>query len=131
MSVTVMSGVSKVAISLPEDAIETPRLTIDELAQRVGMTVRNLREWRTLGLLPPAEMRGRTGYYDASVEARIKGIQKLHADGFTLELIRRMLETSGESSDEVTGVKLGRACGIRLIGFRREGRREVVDRWTL
>ena len=65
------------------------------------MTVRNLREWRTLGLLPPAEMRGRTGYYDASVEARIKGIQKLHADGFTLELIRRMLETSGEAGEDV------------------------------
>ncbi|MGH7856147.1 MAG: MerR family transcriptional regulator, partial [Candidatus Binatia bacterium] len=38
-------------------------LTIDELAKGVGMTVRNLREWRTLGLLPPAEMRGRVGYY--------------------------------------------------------------------
>ena len=56
------------------------------------MTVRNLREWRTLGLLPAAQMRGRIGYYDASVEARIKEIQQLHADGFTLELIRRMLE---------------------------------------
>ena len=32
------------------------RLTIDELARRVGMTVRNLREWRTLGLLPAAEI---------------------------------------------------------------------------
>ena len=31
---------------------ERDDLTIDELARRVGMTVRNLREWRALGLLP-------------------------------------------------------------------------------
>jgi DNA-binding transcriptional MerR regulator len=79
----------------------TPELTIDDLAQRVGMSVRNLREWRTLGLLPPARMRGRNGFYDEAVVERVRGIQKLHAEGFTLELIRRMLETSGESGDDV------------------------------
>lgn len=76
-------------------------LTIDELAARVGMTVRNLREWRTLGLLPKAEMRGRVGYYDEAIVGRIEGIKRLHADGFTLELIRRMLEASGDSGDDV------------------------------
>jgi len=75
--------------------------TIDDLAQRVGMTVRNLREWKTLGLLPRAEMRGRVGYYDDAVVERIEGIKKLHADGFTLELIRRMLDAAGDSGDEV------------------------------
>jgi DNA-binding transcriptional MerR regulator len=79
----------------------TPELTIQDVAERVGMTVRNLREWRTLGLLPRAEMRGRVGYYDEGVVARIEGIQKLHAEGFKLELIRRMLEAGGESGDEV------------------------------
>jgi DNA-binding transcriptional MerR regulator len=78
-----------------------PMLTIDELAQRVGMSVRNLREWRTLGLVPPAEVRGRVGYYDEAVVERIETIQRLHEYGFTLELIRRMLETSGESGEEV------------------------------
>jgi DNA-binding transcriptional MerR regulator len=76
-------------------------LTIDELAQRTGMTVRNLREWRTLGLLPAAEVHGRVGYYDPAVVARVEGIQKLRAEGFTLELIRRMLEASGEAGEEV------------------------------
>ena len=36
-----------------------PALTIDELATRAGMSVRNLREWHGLGLIPDAEMRGR------------------------------------------------------------------------
>src|SRR4029077_21034473 len=71
-------------------------LTIDELSREVGMTVRNLREWRTLGLVPPAEIRGRVGYYDPAIVERIPAIQKLHAEGFTLELIRRMIETGGE-----------------------------------
>ena len=55
------------------------------------MTVRNLREWRTLGLLPPAEIRGRVGYYDESVVERIEGVKQLQAEGFPLDLIRRML----------------------------------------
>lgn len=76
-------------------------LTIDELARRVDMTVRNLREWRTLGLLPPATMRGRVGYYDEAVVERVGVVKTLHGEGFTLELIRQMLEAAGDSADEV------------------------------
>ena len=65
------------------------------------MTVRNLREWRTLGLLPRAEMRGRVGYYGPEVIERVERIQALHAEGFTLELIRRMLDAGGDAGDEV------------------------------
>jgi DNA-binding transcriptional MerR regulator len=65
------------------------------------MTVRNLREWRTLGLLPPAEIRGRVGYYDPSVVTRIEWIKQLHGQGFTLELIRRLLEASHGFGDDV------------------------------
>jgi DNA-binding transcriptional MerR regulator len=96
-------------------------LTIDELAQRVGMTVRNLREWRTLGLLPRAEIRGRVGYYDPAVVARIEGIQRLHAEGFPLELIRRMLDMSGDLGDEVM-----RFAGALRAPFREQDA-PVVD----
>jgi len=102
----------------PDDAAS---LTIDELAQRVGMTVRNLREWRTLGLLPRAEIRGRVGYYDPAVVARIEGIQRLHAEGFPLDLIRRMLDASGELGDEVM-----RFAGALRAPFR-EHDAPVVD----
>jgi len=89
------------ALADHDDRGDLPTLTIDDLARRVGMSVRNLREWRTLGLLPPAQMRGRNGFYSEAVVERIRGIQKLHAEGFTLELIRRMLEASGESGDDI------------------------------
>jgi DNA-binding transcriptional MerR regulator len=100
---------------------EDKALTIDDLAQQVGMTVRNLREWRTLGLLPPAEIRGRVGYYDPSLVTRIEGIQQLQAQGFPLELIRRMLDASGELGDEVM-----RFAGALRAPFR-EGDAPVVD----
>jgi DNA-binding transcriptional MerR regulator len=76
-------------------------LTIDELAQSVDMTVRNLREWRTLGLLPAPEKRGRVGYYGPEVVSRVKWIQQLHGQGFTLELISRLLDASDGSSEDV------------------------------
>ena len=73
-------------------------LTIDQLAQRTGMTVRNVRAHQSRGLLPPPEVRGRTGYYGAEHVARIELIRELQADGFNLELIRRLLESAGSST---------------------------------
>jgi DNA-binding transcriptional MerR regulator len=79
---------------------DQPGLTIDDLARRVGMSVRNLREWRALGLLPPPTMRGRVGYYDEAQVLRIGRIRSLHADGFPLDLIRRLLDASGGADEQ-------------------------------
>lgn len=76
-------------------------LTIDELARRTGMTVRNLRAHQSRGLLPPPDVRGRTGYYGAEHVARVELIQELQAEGFNLEAIRRLLENAGGSTSEV------------------------------
>jgi DNA-binding transcriptional MerR regulator len=73
-------------------------LTIDELAQRTGMTVRNVRAHQSRGLLPPPEVRGRTGFYGPEHVARIELIRELQADGFNLDLIRRLLESAGSST---------------------------------
>ena len=77
-------------------------LTIEELALRTRMSVRNLREWRTLGLLPPAEMRGRVGYYAPEIAERVDRIRSLHAQGFKLGMIRQMLEASAVLGEDVT-----------------------------
>jgi len=76
-------------------------LTIDELAARTGMTVRNIRAHQARGLLPPPEVRGRTGYYGAEHVARVELVQELQADGFNLAAIRRLLDRAGGSSAEV------------------------------
>src|SRR3954468_19692974 len=71
-------------------------LTIDELAQRLGMTTRNIREYQALGLLPPPRKRGRSGYYGLDHIARAGRIRELRSDGFPLELIRRVLDAEGD-----------------------------------
>jgi DNA-binding transcriptional MerR regulator len=76
-------------------------LTIDELARRTGMTVRNLRAHQSRGLLPAPEVRGRTGYYGPEHIARVELIKELQADGFNLESIRRLIENAGGSTSEV------------------------------
>lgn len=65
------------------------------------MTVRNIRAHQSRGLLPPPEVRGRTGYYGDEHVARLELIRDLQSDGLNLEAIRRLLEGVGKSSTEV------------------------------
>ena len=79
----------------------TDELTIDELARRTGMTVRNIRAHQSRGLLPAPQVRGRTGFYGPEHESRINLIRELQADGYKLEAIGRLLDSAGGSSEEV------------------------------
>ena len=76
-------------------------MTIDELARKTGMTVRNIRAHQSRGLLPPPEVRGRTGYYGDEHAARIELIRELQAEGLNLEAIRRLTEGAGDTSAEM------------------------------
>ncbi len=82
-------------------AAQSDQRTIDELARRTGMTVRNIRAHQSRGLLPPPEVKGRTGFYGSEHEQRINLIRELQADGFKLEAIGRLLDSAGGSSEEV------------------------------
>jgi DNA-binding transcriptional MerR regulator len=81
------------------------RLTIDQLAQRTGMTVRNIRAHQSRGLLPPPVVQARTGYYDAEHLARVKLIQEMQAEGFNLKAIERLIEGSSGAVEEALGFK--------------------------
>src|SRR4051812_33001973 len=97
-------------------------LTIDELARETGMTVRNIRSHATRGLLPPPEVRARTGYYGPEHVARLRLIQELQANGYNLAAIKHLLgRTEPGSAEEVLG--LARAL---LAPFEDE-RPEVVE----
>ncbi len=76
-------------------------MTIRELAQRTGMTVRNIRAHQTRGLLPPPVVRGRTGYYNEEHVARIALTREMQADGLNLEAIRRVVESSEGAATEI------------------------------
>jgi DNA-binding transcriptional MerR regulator len=80
------------------DGTDPDSLTIDELARRVGMTVRNVRAHQSRALLPPPEIRGRTGYYGPEHVARLELVKDLQAEGFNLEAIRRIVERAPASS---------------------------------
>lgn len=76
-------------------------LTIDELARRVGMTVRNIRAHQSRGLLPAPQLRGRTGYYGREHVTRLELITELQSDGFNLDLIKRLIDDADGSTSEV------------------------------
>jgi DNA-binding transcriptional MerR regulator len=76
-------------------------ITIDELAQRTRLTVRNIRAYQSRGLVPPPALRGRTGYYGNEHVARIELIRELQSEGFNLEAIRRLIEGAGGETEEV------------------------------
>ncbi|WP_435769569.1 MerR family transcriptional regulator [Nocardioides sp. SYSU DS0651] len=71
----------------PEERSPGDLLTLDELTQRVGMSVRTVRFYTTRGLVPPPIRRGRLGYYTADHVARLELVQELQAHGFTLSAI--------------------------------------------
>ena len=71
-------------------------LTIDELARETGMTVRNIRAHQSRGLVPPPEIRARTGFYGPEHVERLLLVRDLQADGLNLRAIERMIAGSDE-----------------------------------
>jgi hypothetical protein len=86
-------------------------LTIDELAQRTGLTTRNIRAYQSRGLLPPPEVRGRTGYYADEHVARLDLIREMQADGFNLTAIKRLIDGSGGEWEDMLGFKRAALSG--------------------
>lgn len=65
--------------------------TVDQLAAKVGMTVRNVRAYAGRGLIPPPRLAGRTGYYGADHVARLTLVRELLDKGYTLSAVERMM----------------------------------------
>jgi DNA-binding transcriptional MerR regulator len=80
-------------------------LTIEQLAAEVGMSVRNIRNHHSRGLLPPPEVRARVGYYGPEHVARLKLILDMQADGFNLAAIERLLSASGGQAARLLGLR--------------------------
>jgi DNA-binding transcriptional MerR regulator len=74
------------------DAGSPNQLTIEQLAQETGLSVRNLRSHHARGLLPPPEVRVRVGYYGPEHLDRLRVIKELQDEGLKLEGIKRLLE---------------------------------------
>jgi DNA-binding transcriptional MerR regulator len=76
-------------------------LTIDDLAARTGVPTRTIREYQTLGLVPPPERRGRVGLYRPAHVHRLELISRLQDRGYSLAGIKDLL-TSWQAGHELT-----------------------------
>ena len=82
---------------------ETPEsLTIDDLARRVELPVRTIREYHTMRLLPPPERRGRLGLYGDRHVERLRLITRLQRRGYSLAGIRDLLGAWESGTDLTT-----------------------------
>src|SRR5664280_2738649 len=79
------------------------QMTIDQLAQTTGLTVRNVRNYQSRGLIPPPEVQGRIGYYGAEHLARLALIREMQAQGFNLAAIAHLLAEARGAGEEVLG----------------------------
>jgi len=92
--------------SVQEVGSATPGdLTIEQLAAEVGMSVRNIRNHHSRGLLPAPEVRARVGFYGADHVARLRLILDLQADGFNLAAIERLLSGSDGLAARLLGLR--------------------------
>jgi DNA-binding transcriptional MerR regulator len=96
-------------------------MTIDELAERTGVTSRNIRYYQTRGLLPPPEVRGRAGYYDQRHIDRLTLIQELQSEGLNLRAIGFLLG----GAESVTSEELRSLKGAVLDGWVRQEPEEI------
>jgi DNA-binding transcriptional MerR regulator len=67
-------------------------LTIDQLAQLVGLPSSTIRLYRTKGLLPPPQKRGRCAFYGPGHVARVDLIGRLQERGFSLAAIAELVQ---------------------------------------
>jgi DNA-binding transcriptional MerR regulator len=82
-----------------------PELTVEQLAGRTGMSVRNIRNHQSRGLLPPPQVRSRVGYYSEQHVTRLRLIQEMQAQGFKLSAIKRLIGEHGASAEQFVGLK--------------------------
>ena len=80
-------------------------LTVEQLAYETGMSVRNIRNHQSRGLLPPPEVRSRVGYYGPAHVARLRLIQEMQSEGFKLSAISRLIGEHGADADRFVGLR--------------------------
>ncbi len=112
-------------------------LTIDDLARRVQLPVRTIREYHTMRLLPAPERRGRVGLYGDRHVQRLGLITRLQRRGYSLAGIRDLLGAWESGTDLVTllGVDASQAAldetPLRLTQAELFQRLPALDEATL
>lgn len=82
-------------------------MRIEELSRRSDVSVRNIREYQDRGLLPAPARQGRTAVYDDDHLVRLRLISRLLTRGYTLAVIRDLLDAwaAGRDLRDVLGLE--------------------------
>lgn len=94
-------------------------LQIGDVAERTGLSLRTVRHYEEVGLLPPAERStgGFRLYTDHAVE-RLLVIKQIKPLGFSLEQMRDVLDTLDGLSDATVSTARRRALQRALAGHQ-------------
>jgi DNA-binding transcriptional MerR regulator len=104
-------------------------LTVEQLAYETGMSVRNIRNHQSRGLLPPPEVRARVGYYGPDHVARLRLIQEMQAEGFKLSAISRLIGEHGADADRFVGLRQAVTAPFATEAPEVYSREELVEKF--
>lgn len=77
---------------------DTSDMTVEDLANQTGVSVRNIRAYQTAGLLPSPRLQGRLGLYGQEHLGKLELIRDLRQQGFGLEAIGGMLANTPDGA---------------------------------
>jgi DNA-binding transcriptional MerR regulator len=112
-----------------ESAVPEADLTVEQLAYETGMSVRNIRNHQSRGLLPPPEVRARVGYYGAEHVARLRLIQEMQSEGFKLSAISRLIGEHGADADRFVGLRQAITAPFATEAPEVYSREELVEKF--
>ena len=104
-------------------------LTVEQLAYETGMSVRNIRNHQSRGLLPPPEVRARVGYYGPEHVARLRLIQEMQGEGFKLSAISRLIGEHGADADRFVGLRQAVTAPFATEAPEVYSREELVEKF--
>ncbi len=97
---------------------------IGELADRTGLSLRTLRHWDEVGLVPPSgRSEGGFRLYSPTDEQRVLLIRRMKPLGFTLDEMAELLAAMDASPDDpMAGLAADRAAYFRTQAHERRAR---------
>jgi DNA-binding transcriptional MerR regulator len=113
----------------PDSAAGEASLTVEQLAYETGMSVRNIRNHQSRGLLPPPEVRARVGYYGPEHVARLRLIQEMQSEGFKLSAISRLIGEHGADADRFVGLRQAVTAPFATEAPEVYSREELVEKF--
>jgi DNA-binding transcriptional MerR regulator len=90
-------------------------LRVEELARRTETSVDTIRFYQKRGLLPPPRREGRVAWYGAEHLERLLRIRELQGRGFSLAVIRRLLDGELDAADEPLAAAVAAASDDELL----------------